>query len=149
MPYLSTFDATGNVTGTFSTDIHSVIPPEAIAISDADHQLYATGLVRRNMITGLPEVIPPKPPSMEEYVAAAQHILDSVAQSRNYDGILSMCSYATSQNAPFAAEAKAGVEWRDAIWLKAYEIMSAVKAGTVPQPTIDAFIAELPAIVWP
>lgn len=81
--------------------------------------------------------------------SAMQAHLDGTAKTRGYDGILSLCSYAASGNTTFAAEALAGVAWRDAVWSKGYEIQSAVMTGARAVPTADELLAELPAIVWP
>ncbi|HEX9023249.1 MAG TPA: hypothetical protein VF799_05355 [Geobacteraceae bacterium] len=80
---------------------------------------------------------------------AVQSHLDITAQQRNYDGILSACSYATSTNARFQAEGQACVAWRDAVWSKCYEVLAAVQAGTAAIPTADQLIADLPTLAWP
>lgn len=82
-------------------------------------------------------------------VNAIQQHLDATAQARAYDGILSLCTYASSPSPKFAAEGQAGVEWRDACWTKGYQILAGCQAGTRPIPTPEALIAELPAMSWP
>lgn len=82
-------------------------------------------------------------------IDAIQQHLDTTAQSRAYDGILSLCTYATSPSPKFAAEGQAGVEWRDACWTKGYEILAECQSGARPIPTPEELIAELPAMVWP
>ena len=82
-------------------------------------------------------------------IMAIQRYLDTTAQTRGYDGILSLCSYANSTDPVFAAEANAGVVLRDSCWRKGYLIMAEVAGGTRPMPTITQVLAEMPGIVWP
>lgn len=96
---------------------------------------------------------PPPPPTAEQTIASltgdVQAHLDATARTRNYDGILSLCSYASSAHPTFGAEGLAGVAWRDAVWAACYAIMADVQAGTRAVPTTAALLAELPAMVWP
>lgn len=79
-----------------------------------------------------------------------QKRLDDFAATRNYSGILSACTYATSSVPKFAAEGQYSVQARDATWAKLYEILAEVEAGTRPIHGAYADIeAELPALVWP
>lgn len=96
---------------------------------------------------------PPPPPTPEQIIAAltnaVQRHLDSTARTRNYDGILSLCSYAASANPKFGPEGLAGVAWRDAVWAACYAILADVQGGQRAVPTADELLAELPAMVWP
>lgn len=78
-----------------------------------------------------------------------QAFLDATARTRNYDGILSLCSYAASANPKFGPEGLAGVAWRDAVWASCYSILAEVQSGTRAVPTAAELMAELPAMVWP
>jgi hypothetical protein len=83
-------------------------------------------------------------------MTATQQRLDTFAKTRLYDGVLSLCTYATSPNPKFQAEGQYGVESRDATWATLYEIMEEVKAGTRPMPSGYADIeSELPVLQWP
>lgn len=87
---------------------------------------------------------------IDDITNQTQQRLDTFARTRNYDGILSACTYATSTNSKFQAEGQYGVTARDATWAKLYEIMAEVEAGTRPMPSGYADIeGELPALVWP
>lgn len=77
-----------------------------------------------------------------------QDKLDSFAKSKNYDGILSACSYVTSSVPTFKTEAEKCVLLRDSVWAKCYEIMAAVQTGARPLPKIDQLLEELPTFAW-
>jgi len=81
--------------------------------------------------------------------SAVQSMLDDKAKERNYDSILSLCSYATSPTAKFSDEGQAGVSWRDEVWAKGYAILADVESGERAIPTVDELLAELPSFVWP
>ena len=94
-----------------------------------------------------------RPPSPEEqlaaFTAAIQAHLDDFAKTRNYDGIMSAATYATSAVPKFRMEGQYAVAARDAVWAKGYELMDAVLAGTRPMPDLEEVLAELPALEWP
>lgn len=80
--------------------------------------------------------------------SAVQAHLDSEAQAKGYDNILSASSYAGFTNA-FQAEAISFLEWRSAVWTYAYQVLADVKAATRTAPTVEELIAELPVRVVP
>lgn len=84
-----------------------------------------------------------------EVIARVQERLDTFAQTRSYDNIVSLASYATSKNVKRQTEGQYGVDARDAHWDKVYEIEAEVLAGTRTLPTADQVMAEMPALVWP
>jgi hypothetical protein len=71
----------------------------------------------------------------QSIVDATQHRLDDFARTRNYDDILSACTYATSAVPKFAAEGQYAVQARDATWAALYQFMADVQAGTQPVPS--------------
>jgi hypothetical protein len=86
----------------------------------------------------------------KEVVDNTQKRLDTFAKTRNYDGILSACTYATSTVPKFQAEGQYCVEARDTTWATLYQILAEVQAGTRPVPSGFADIeSELPTLVWP
>lgn len=82
-------------------------------------------------------------------VSAVQAHMDLTAQERGYDGMLSLCSYASDPEPRFLQEGQAGIDWRSAVWTKCHEVLAAVEAGERPAPTEAELIAELPEFVWP
>lgn len=96
----------------------------------------------------------PEPPTPEQIrdsiVRDTQRRLDQFANTRGYDGILSLCTYATSTVPKFASEGQYGVEARDATWANLYEVLAEVEDGTRPMPAGYADIEpELPVLAWP
>jgi len=85
-----------------------------------------------------------------EIVTATQQRLDDFAKTRNYDSILSACTYATDANPKFSAEGQYCVGARGATWTKLAEMLAEVQANTRPMPSGYADIeSELPPLVWP
>ncbi|MDP3124615.1 MAG: hypothetical protein Q8M84_03180 [Thiobacillus sp.] len=101
--------------------------------------------------TEIPYTVAPRPAEQIVFnlTNVVQAYLDATARTRNYDGILSLCSYAASAHLKFGAEGLAGVAWRDAVWASCYSILAEVQTGIRTVPTADELMAELPAMVWP
>ena len=93
----------------------------------------------------------PVPPTLQErVVAAVQERLDDFAKTRNYDGILSACTYATSAVTKFQSEGQYCVTARDQSWALLYTLLAEVQAGTRPMPgSVAEVMALLPVMEWP
>lgn len=84
-----------------------------------------------------------------ELDADIQARLDAFAQTRLYANMDSLCTYVTSTNTQFAAEAARGVQLRDDTWIAAGMILNEVKGGSRPVPETLADIEdELPELTW-
>lgn len=144
-----TYDDAGHLTGAFLQDVQPA--HEACYIEVSSEQRINWPLYRANAARNGLELIPhtPKVPTVSEYVAAVQAMLDAKARERMYDNILSACTYATSTEPKFQAEGQACVAWRDAVWSRCYELMDEVTAGTLPQPSLEDLLALMPAMEWP
>lgn len=104
--------------------------------------------------SGAVEPQEPSPPTQEEVIKvftdAIQARLDDFARTRNYDSILSACTYATSAVPKFAAEGQYCVAARDATWAAAYQILADIQAGKRPIPAQPSDIFDnLPVLEWP
>jgi hypothetical protein len=84
---------------------------------------------------------PTQAETVSNIASAIQQSLDAGAQKWNYDSIVSAASYANSTNTQYAADAKALIGWRDAVWAWAIPQFATVAAGTDP----TAFMATMPA----
>lgn len=83
-------------------------------------------------------------------IGKTQFRLDSFARTRDYDSILSACTYVNSPTVKFASEAMYCVQQRDATWSKLYEIMGDIESGARPMPTkFEDIEGELPDLSWP
>ena len=117
---------------------------ESGSIIDRDDPNYETYFDLADKFGNAPEPVDVQAMAVD----AVQHHLDEKAKTRNYDGILSLCTYATSSVPKFRAEGQAGVDWRDQCWAKCYEIMGDVQNGTRSIPTPEQVLSELPNIIW-
>ena len=81
-------------------------------------------------------------------VQQVQSRLDSFAQTKNYDSILSACTYANDNNETFKNEGQYCVEKRSATWEALYAILAEVEAGTRTVTSFADIEADLPTLAW-
>ena len=84
---------------------------------------------------------------LEIQSAVASH-LDIPAKEKLYDSVHTAALRAGFVG-PFQAEGIAFATWMDACWIKCYELLAEVKAGTRPVMTPKEVISELPTLVLP
>ncbi|PWL18813.1 hypothetical protein DKP76_07045 [Falsochrobactrum shanghaiense] len=87
--------------------------------------------------------------AVNSYRAAIQSLIDAKAQEKQYDSGATLASYINSTIPQWAAEAVAFVAWRDAVWAYALAELDKVQSGEREQPSVEAFLAELPEFEWP
>jgi hypothetical protein len=153
MQAYATFDTECKPTGFYFKEVHGEsIPANAVAISDDDYSAYVQEQGAWVYEGGARVAAPPPASNPEQIQAelsgAVQTHLDDTAKARNYDGILSACTYATSTIPQFRAEGQACIEWRDAVWMFCYQVMADIQAETRTIPTAAELIAELPVLAW-
>jgi hypothetical protein len=87
---------------------------------------------------------------IKETIGHTQAVLDSFAQTRNYAGIMSACTYTNSIIPKFRVEAEYCCYIRDITWAKLYELFDQYSSGAKPMPAsyLDV-VAELPVRQWP
>lgn len=87
---------------------------------------------------------------MAEFELAIQGKLDAAAIVARYDSIATAVSYAEEPAVPkFQKDGIAFRAWRSLVWAYAYEQLALVLAGEREQPTVEEFLAELPALELP
>lgn len=85
----------------------------------------------------------------DAYTAAIKAHLDATANHGQYDGIQTAITYRDDPNPRYAAEGLALFNWRSAVWTYATAELDRVTTGQREIPTVEEFIAELPAFDWP
>ena len=75
--------------------------------------------------------------------------LNAFAQTRDYDDIVSLCSYATDPEPDHAAEGQHGVALRSQVWAAIRDYQKDVISGAKPVPRFESDIFEVvPALTW-
>lgn len=154
-----------SINGFYDRTIHGdAIPTDAVEITTAEHAALINGQSTGKRIVadsnGYPMLADPPPPTPEQLeallTAAVQARLDAFAQSRGYDDIKSLVTYAGDPDPVFAAEAAVGVHKRSETWAAMRQIKAAVLAGDWPTAgagqmpqTIGDIDDALPAMEWP
>jgi hypothetical protein len=129
-------------------------PPGAPHVVMADDHA-AAGLSPAQLVVDFAtSSITPRPAPLRQltesdYAEAIQAHIDATAHARGYGNGALLASYVASSVPAWAAEAQTFIKWRDAVWLAAYGLLGAVKAGEAAAPDLPVLIGNLPAIVWP
>jgi len=84
----------------------------------------------------------------DSIVNAVQKRLDDFARAKNYDGILSAATYATSTNAVFQAEGQRAVQLRDDTWQALYNILGQVATQGRVVTSFEDIEGDLPVLSW-
>lgn len=87
-------------------------------------------------------------PTIQDYQAAIQQLVEETAQSKQYDTAANLASYVASTIPVWAAQAQTFVAWRDAVWQYTYQQLEQVQLGLREQPSVADFLTELPVIDW-
>lgn len=143
--------------GFYTREIHGDnIPVDAVEISAEQHRELIDGQLQGNRIvadaSGFPVLQDPPPPTEAElvaqYEAALDAHLDAVAQSYRYADRTRLALRAGYPNQHQVLATAFGT-WMDACNDIAKQRYQEVKAGTATLPTLDEFLALLPAFVAP
>jgi hypothetical protein len=138
------------------TEVLRVAPSSIYPTSYASRFIEVPDGVQRGWVwNGKAYAPPPEPPKTPDQVkaeimTATQQRLDTFAGTRDYNSILSACTYATSTVPQFKSDGQYCVNARDETWGKLYNMLAEVEAGTRPMPSGYADIeGELPVLQWP
>lgn len=137
-------DQAGRFIGAFGPGVELPVDCVAVPVAPDDGRQVWDGVKWT-----APAVAETEEGAVARLTAVVQRHMDAVARQRNYDTILSLCTYATSTIPRFQAEGQAGVVWRDACWQLGYDLIARVRAGEAPIPTEAELLAMLPPMQWP
>jgi hypothetical protein len=84
-----------------------------------------------------------------QFEHAIQETVDAASRDRDFRDGVTLASYAASTNPVWQAQALAFIAWRDHIWAYAYAELAKALSGERDIPSVEDFLTELPAIVWP
>lgn len=82
------------------------------------------------------------------YDAALVSTYQKAAQSMGYDS-WQTCVLRAYRPGPFEAEGTDFYDWMEACNVRGYQILADVTGGKIEQPSIEQFLAEMPAFVRP
>ena len=101
------------------------------------------------IINDLPKLVEPTDEEVKvAIINAVQAKLDKACKAKGYDNGFACASYASSTVETFKNEADAFITWRDACWVKCYELLSQYSQGVIQRPTVDDVLNLLPNMEW-
>lgn len=114
---------------------------------NADYQAFKAWIAGGNVATS------PQGPTLEQraavLLAAVDAHLNTAANAKGYDSIITASLRAALPASPFHDEGVAFGTWMDAVYAKCYEVLAQVKADEIAEPTTDELLAMLPALQLP
>lgn len=125
-------------------ELHTIRPADPVP---AGYRVVSSSV---QIVNGLPkwvDVVEAVPVTIDDYKAAFDNHLDTVAQSKGYDNRMTIATYTESTNPIWASEAAAFVAWRDAALASMFGQFAAVQGGG-NAPTVEEFLTGLPTIQW-
>lgn len=105
-------------------------------------------------VTNKVVLVDPVPMSRSDLISSldrvVQKYLDDFAKTRGYNSIESACSYKGSTNPTYNEEGTYCMQARDNVWQVFYsEIALLEQDDSLPVPSAEQLIAELPSLQWP
>lgn len=129
-----------NLDGKVVAPCQSAEDPDFIA-----YCAWASLLDTEGKLVNIPIIDQTIPVTEQDVISTVQNLLDTTAQSKRYDNMLSLSTYVNSTVPKFKAEAETGIAWRDGCWSTCYDIL----ASDIEITSIDEVLSQLPSIVWP
>lgn len=84
-----------------------------------------------------------------QFVSITQNRLDSFAKIKNYDNMVTACSYIHSSIEEFKNDANRCIELRDLTWVNLFQIFDEIRNGIRNIPSYyEEIEVDLPELVW-
>ena len=80
---------------------------------------------------------------------AIQQMVDAKPLEKDFRDGVTLASYSASTIPLWQSQALTFIAWRDEVWDYAYTQLELALTGQRDIPTVEDFLSELPAIVWP
>ncbi|NWF45372.1 hypothetical protein F3K02_08945 [Hydrogenophaga sp. D2P1] len=96
----------------------------------------------------LPVVYPSPAELQAQYTATLDAFIDATAKMRGYDNRVT-CALRAGYPGPLQAEGQAFALWMESCYAAGRQVLADVMSGARTLPTPEAFIAEMPPMVWP
>jgi hypothetical protein len=123
------------------------VPPEGMRV------VAKNGEWAMEEVPALPEEPPTPEPTLAErakvLLAGVDAHLDAAAQAKGYDNRNTFYMRAAVPGSPFYAEGLAFARWMDQVYAACYQLMAAVQAGDIEEPTLEQLIGMLPVLQLP
>jgi len=138
--YYCSYSSDGTITGS-GVAFGDSIPENTVECTQEQAEQYYLYVVSNGAIVNSPTYDKQRiAQAVSNINAAIQAKLDGGASDWGYDNLATAASYATSSNTQYAADAKALIDWRDAVWAWAIPKFSDVTPGEDPA----TFMQDMP-----
>ena len=114
-------------------------------IGNVSYTVGTNDVIKTYEVVDIPqeEIIATTAKAMED---AIENYINETVKARGYNSQDSIAKYLVVGN-PFYDECTAISLWIGSVWVYAHQVQADVVAGTREMPTLEALIAELPALV--
>ena len=147
MKYYIHIDNNGNVLGRYVDGIHTDIPTPNLEVSEEvwnETMQNNSNYYNSETETFEAKYILSNDDKVALYKSYYLERFNAKLDELDYDDISTVGVWAIKTGSTFQAEAKALLNWYEAIISKNYEILNAIKKGDREMPSREEYLAELP-----
>lgn len=137
--------------GWYDSDIHDEIPTPNIQVTEEQWQEAINNNHNSINDDGTTQFVDYSTDAEKEASLIATYksyylaVFNTKLAELDYDDIATVGVWAIKDGSSFQAEAKALLNWYEAIINKNYQLINSVKSGEIQTPTKEQYLAELPS----